>query len=149
MRKLPLITIVSLPMSMLVEWKYLFQDWEFAKWIGVAVVVDTVLGVWKHLIHKDANSETFFARFGKKIAVYIMLMILSNVAENCKVAGESVGAMRYVGTYLCVFMLVREVFSCVENIQAIYPILPKSFVQRLKDFNDDGDYIGENDKNKK
>ena len=40
-------------------------------------------------------------------------------------------------------MMVREVFSCVENIQAIYPILPASFVRRLKDFNDKGEYISQ------
>ena len=38
-------------------------------------------------------------------------------------------------------MMVRECFSCVENIQAIYPIFPTSFVRRLKDFNDKGEYI--------
>ena len=38
-------------------------------------------------------------------------------------------------------MMVREIFSCVENIQAIYPIFPTSFVKRLKDFNDRGEYI--------
>ena len=38
-------------------------------------------------------------------------------------------------------MMVREGFSCVENIQAIYPIFPTSFVRRLKDFNDSGEYI--------
>ena len=40
-------------------------------------------------------------------------------------------------------MMVREAFSCVENIQAIYPILPPSFVKRLKDFNDRGEYTSE------
>ena len=140
-----MISIVSLPLTIVADFsQYLYQDWEFAKWIAVAIVGDTVLSVWKHLIHKDASSEQFFSKFCKKIVVYILLLILSNVLSNFTVHGSVVGATQWIGTYLCVFMMVREVFSCVENIQAIYPILPASFVRRLKDFNDKGEYINQN-----
>ena len=144
-----MISIVSLPLSIVADFsQYLYQDWEFAKWIAVAIVVDTVLSVWKHLIHKDASSEQFFSKFCKKIVVYILLLILSNVLSNFTVHGSVVGATQWIGTYLCVFMMVREVFSCVENIQAIYPILPASFVRRLKDFNDKGEYISQTNREK-
>lgn len=142
MKKLPMISIVSMPLSIVADFsRYLYQDWEFAKWIGIAVILDTILGVVKHLLHKDASSESFFSKFGKKIAVYIVLLILSNVLTNYTVQGSIVGTTQWIGTYLCVFMMVREGFSCVENIQAIYPIFPTSFVRRLKDFNDKGEYV--------
>ena len=137
-----MISIVSMPLSIVADFsRYLYQDWEFAKWIGIAVILDTILGVVKHLLHKDASSESFFSKSGKKIAVYIVLLILSNVLTNYTVQGSIVGTTQWIGTYLCVFMMVREGFSCVENIQAIYPIFPTSFVRRLKDFNDKGEYI--------
>ena len=140
-----MISLVSLPLSIVADCsRYLYQDWEFAKWIAVAVILDTVLGVIKHLLHKDASSESFFSKFGKKIAVYIVLLILSNVLTNYTVQGSIIGPTQWIGTYLCVFMMVREGFSCVENIQAIYPIFPTSFVRRLKDFNDKGEYIKKN-----
>ena len=149
MKKLPMISIVSLPLSIVADFsQYLYQDWDFAKWIAVAIVVDTVLSVWKHLVHKDASSELFFSKFCKKIVIYILLLILSNVLSNFTVHGSVVGATQWIGTYLCVFMMVREVFSCVENIQAIYPILPASFVRRLKDFNDKGEYISQTNREK-
>lgn len=142
MKKLPMISIVSLPLSIVADYGlYLYQDWEFAKWIGIAVILDTILGVVKHLLRKDLASEMFFIKFGKKIAVYIILLILSNILTNYTVQGCVVGETQWIGTYLCVFMMVREAFSCVENIQAIYPIFPVSFVRRLKDFNDKGEYI--------
>lgn len=144
MKRLPMISIVSLPLSIVADFsRYLYQDWEFAKWIAVAVAVDTVLGIVKHLMHKDASSSSFFSKFGKKIGIYIVLLILSNALSNYTVQGSVVGATQWIGTYLCVFMMVREAFSCVENIQAIYPILPPSFVKRLKDFNDRGEYTSE------
>ena len=137
-----MISLISLPLSIFANCsRYLYQDWEFARWIAVAVALDTVLGVIKHLLHKDASSESFFSKFGKKIAVYIVLLILSNVLINYTVQGSIIGPTQWIGSYLCVFMMVREGFSCVENIQAIYPIFPTSFVRRLKDFNDRGEYI--------
>jgi toxin secretion/phage lysis holin subfamily len=142
MKNLPMISIVSLPLSVVVNVsQFLYQDWEFAVWISVAVIIDTILSVWKHLLHKDASSEAFWSKFSKKIIIYILLLILSNILANFKVNGSVVGATHWISTYICVFMMVRECFSCVENIQAIYPIFPTSFVRRLKDFNDKGEYI--------
>ena len=142
MKNLPMISIVSLPLSVVVNVsQFLYQDWEFAVWISVAVIIDTILSVWKHLLHKDASSEAFWSKFSKKIIIYILLLILSNILANFKVNGSVVGATHWIGTYICVFMMVPECFSCVENIQAIYPIFPTSFVRRLKDFNDKGEYI--------
>lgn len=132
-----MIAITSLPLTAVSEgFQYVYQDWEFAKWIAIAIFIDTFLGVWKHLVHKDASSESFFSRFTKKIVIYIFLMILSNFASHATVEGSTVGAMQWIGTYICVFMMVREIFSIIENIQAIYPIFPKNFVKRMKDFND-------------
>lgn len=137
-----MISVVSLPLSIVVDFsRFLFQDWEFAKWIAGAVILDTVLGLVKHLMLKDASSGSLFGKFGKKIGVYIVLLILSNILTNYTVQGNIVGATQWIGSYLCVFMMVREGFSCVENIQAIYPIFPTSFVRRFKDFNDSGEYI--------
>ena len=93
MKKLPMISIVSLPLSVVVNVsQYLYQDWEFAVWISVAVVIDTILSVWKHLLHKDASSEAFWSKFSKKIIIYILLLILSNILANFKVNGSVVGA---------------------------------------------------------
>ena len=137
-----MIAITSLPITIVTEgFQYVYQDWEVATWIAVAITIDTILGVWTHFIHKDASSESFFSRFTRKIVIYIFLMILSNFASHATVGGTVVGPMQWIGTYLCVFMMVREIFSIIENIQAIYPILPKNFVKRMKDFNDSGEYI--------
>lgn len=137
-----MIAITSLPITIVTEgFQYVYQDWEFAKWIAILIGIDTILGVWKHFVHKDASSESFFSRFTKKIVIYVLLLMLSNIASNATIGGTVIGPMQWIGTYICVFMMVREIFSCVENIQAIYPIFPTSFVKRLKDFNDRGEYI--------
>ena len=58
---------VALPVSGMAELlKYVYQDWEFAKWIAVAVVLDTALGMIRALVHKDLSSEVFWQKFWKK-----------------------------------------------------------------------------------
>lgn len=134
--------MLALPLSIGAEFmKYVYQDWEFAKWIGVAVAIDTLIGLLKHLVHKDASSENFFAKFSKKIAVYILLLILSNILTNFTVNGSNVGTTDWMGTYLCTYMLVREAISIMENANAIIPIFPRWFIKRFKDFNEKGEYI--------
>lgn len=126
---------------------YFYRDWEFAKWICIAVTIDTILGVIKHFVYKDFSSEDFWTKFAKKIFIYIILLILSNILINYTVNGHVVGTTQWFGEYLCVAMLIREAVSVLENINAIYPVLPPWILKRMKDFNDNGEYV--NKKNEK
>lgn len=141
--KLKVVALVAAaPFTVLAELlKYVYQDWEFAKWIAVAIALDTLLGMVKAFIHKDLSSEEFWRRFWKKIVGYLALLILSNILTNYTVGGEVVGATQWIGTYLCSYMLIREAISVLENVNAIVPIAPKWLLERLKDFNEKGEYI--------
>ena len=126
---------------------YIYRDWEFAKWIAVAIVIDTVASIVKHFVHKDVSSEEFWKKFSRKIFVYIALLILSNTLSHYTVQGHVVGPTQWISEYLCVFMMIREAISILENLNAIIPIVPVWLLKRLKDFNDNGEYI-KNLKNK-
>lgn len=121
--------------------KYVYQDWEFAKWIIVAVLIDTFVSMVKHWLLCDFNSEEFWHKFAKKIFVYISLMILSNILTNLTVNGHTMGATSWIGEYLCVAMLLREAISIVENSNAIIPWCPQWLLKRLKDYNEKGEYV--------
>ena len=134
--------VIAIPFTWIVDaMQYIFTDWEFAKWICVAVALDTALGIGKAFVHKDISSDEFGNKFFRKIFIYIALMILSNVFINMRVHGELVGATQWIGEYLCVFMIVREAISILENVNAILPIVPTWLLKRLKDFNDKGEYL--------
>ena len=126
---------------------YIYRDWEFAKWIAVAIAIDTVASIVKHFVHKDVSSEEFWKKFSRKIFVYIALLILSNTLSNYTVQGHVVGPTQWISEYLCVFMMIREAISILENLNAIIPIVPVWLLKRLKDFNENGEYI-KNLKNK-
>lgn len=135
--------LVSLPITGIVEFVdlYIYSDWEFARFLVTLIIVDTVLSVIKHLIHRDASSEDFWKGTSKKVFVYMVLLILANVMSNFIVNGHHVYATSWIGDYLCVAMLVREAISIVENSNAIYPWLPVKVLKRLKDFGENGEYI--------
>lgn len=125
---------LALPVSWVVEGlKYIYQDWEFAKWIAVAVVLDTLLGLVKAWVRKDISSEEFWAKFSKKIFAYICMLILSNVLTHYTVNGSIVGATQWIGSYLCTFMLIREGISVLENVNAIVPIVPEWLLERMRE----------------
>lgn len=121
--------------------QYIYRDWEFAKWICIAVVVDTAVSLFKHWTVKDLSSEDFWVKFSRKIFVYICLLILSNLLTNYTVNGHLVGSTQWIGEYLCVYMLIREAISILENVNAVMPIVPVWLLRRLKDFNENGEYI--------
>lgn len=134
----------AFPLTIGVEFlKYVYQDWEFAKWIFVAITIDTIVSLVKHWLMKNISSEEFWHKFAKKIFIYIMLLILSNVLANFTVGGRIVGPTQWVGDYLCVYMIVREAISIVENANAIMPVVPAWLLRRLKDFDEKGKYVGE------
>ncbi len=126
--------------------KYIYQDWEFAKWIAIAIVIDTLVSMVKHWILHDFASEEFWKGFAKKIFVYIMLLVASNLLVNFTVQNHTIGTTAWLGEYLCVAMLIREVISIIENTNAIMPICPKWVLKRLKDYNENGEYIKTKDR---
>lgn len=133
--------IAAIPLTAVTQYtQYFMQDWEFAKWIAVLIVIDTLLGMLKHISHRDISSEEFWKGFAKKIFVYMVLMILSNVLANYTIGGEPVGSTGWMSKYLCIFMVMREVISILENTNAIYPILPKKLIKRFRDFSEEGEY---------
>lgn len=147
MGKTLLTILLSVPLTWAIEFadKYVYSDWEFAKSICIMVVIDTLLSIAKHIIHKDASSEGFWKGFSKKIFIYIMLLAASDAMYGYRVHGEKIGTTEWLGTYLCVAMMVREFISIIENSNAICPWLPKKVLKRLRDFNENGEYIKTND----
>lgn len=143
MTKLSFVLLVSLPITGIIEFidAYIYSDWEFARFLVTLIIVDTVLSVIKHLLHKDASSEDFWKGTSKKVFVYMLLLIVANVMSNFAVNGHHINATSWIGDYLCVAMLVREAISIIENSNAIYPWLPVKVLKRLKDFGENGEYI--------
>lgn len=135
-----------MPLTVIFEFvdKYLYSDWDFARTIITLIALDTIMSLVKHWIHHDASSESFWTGTSKKIFVYAILLMTANILNNYTVHGEKIGTTSWIGDYLCIAMVVREVISIIENSNAIVPWLPASVLKRLKDFSEKGEYVGGN-----
>ena len=121
--------VSSLPLTIAVNFmKYIFQDWEFAKWIGIAIALDTIVSLVKHFFTKDISSETFWAKFAKKIFVYLILLIASNYLTNYTVNGHIIGPTLWIGEYICVYILNQ----CHHTDPAASPVKTAQRLQRAR-----------------
>ena len=138
MKNLKLVCIIALPLNGILNVEffrtYVFDDWEFVKWLAVLMAVDTALGVLKHWFTRDISSKGY-GMVGKKLIVYSAVMVLAHVLSCFTVHNQPVTTLQWFGSFGCTILMVREGLSIAENIEAILPgFLPKSVVERLKDF---------------
>ena len=138
MKNFKLVCIIAFPLNYILNVDffrtYVFDDWEFVKWLTVLMVVDTILGVLKHWFTKDISSKGY-GMVGKKLIVYSAVMILAHVLSCFTVHNQPVMTLQWFVSFGCTVLMVREGLSIVENIEAILPgFFPKSIVSRLKDF---------------
>ena len=130
--------IVAIPLTPILGCfeTYIFGDWEYLKFLLILVAIDSLLGVWKHIILKTCSSKGY-GQVAKKLVLYGIVLIIGNSLASFPIKGESVDSLRWIEYFFCTMLMIREAISCIENIGVIYPGLIPSFVlERLKEFPD-------------
>lgn len=131
-----LISIPTLPVMDAVE-KYVFADWEFLKFLTIAVVIDTLLGYYKHWKAKTLSSIGSNGLI-EKFVLYSIVLVISHVMANFTVGGEPMPGAKYFTWLAYSGMMIREVLSVFENLGEICPTLPiKGILKRLRSFNNE------------
>lgn len=140
----PIGAILSMPVY-LIE-KYLYNDWDFAIYLSIVIVLDTFLGFYKNWINHTIWSEGI-GGFFTKVIVYGCTLIVVHILVDFTIGGDKQMAFSLWDTILYSIIMVREVTSVFENIAEINPkLIPKWIVKRLKDFDSEtGDKLGKNE----
>lgn len=139
--KVALIIALPLPLVKFIE-TYIFNAWELLAFICIAVFADTILGFYKCFKYKIISSGGF-GRVLEKIVVYAVILVIAHAFKM--VSQDSWGELILgnTGYILERFVFVREAISVLENLEAIRPnTLPKFLIKRLKDFDENGNYLG-------
>ena len=112
--------------------RYVFGDCHWVIYLAVLVVLDTLLGFVKHWITNTVSSKEW-GDVGIKLLLYSAVLILGHVlghVENAAASGTN--SLGWFKTFSCVFLMVREAISIVENIEEIHPgFFPAWLVRRL------------------
>jgi toxin secretion/phage lysis holin len=114
--------------------EYVFDDFEFLKFLFVICAVDTALGFFKAVVHKNVSSRGFSMVF-TKIIIYSAALICSHVLVSFTVHNKAYAVFSWVDTVIFSGIIVREAVSIFENIALIDPTaVPKRLLKYLKDF---------------
>jgi phage-related holin len=118
--------------------KYIFDSWEFAAFLAVAICVDTITGVWAAYKRNNIASNTFGKVFTKIILYALFLVVLHGLANfNDDPISKTVFSWLNSAGYAAV--IGREALSIVENIGKIKPdLIPRWIGRKLKSYNEDG-----------
>jgi toxin secretion/phage lysis holin len=123
---------------------YLFQDWQFLKFLLILIVLDTVLGLinsWK----KRQVSSYGFGKLITKLVLYLFFLVLIHVLCHFTVAGAQTHLFDWLNTLACSAIMLRESISILENLALINKkIIPTWVLDRLKKVEDNSKEIIKN-----
>jgi len=130
---------LSISFSLGVAYDWLHHRWELdhiISWnlftgVVVLLLIDTVLGVWKHWQMKTLSSNGFGKLFGKVI-IYWAFFKMADIVARVQMLG-------WTGDFMVSALLIREAISITENMAILRPeLIPSWILKRLKDFDEDG-----------
>lgn len=118
--------------------KYVFADWEFAIFLLVAMIVDTVVGLVKAWQEKSISRAGYTQVFIKTI-IYFSILVISHVLTHFLINGRENGLFGWIDNVFYVALILREAISIIRNVAIIYPgLIPRSLLKRLEDFDETG-----------
>lgn len=150
----PYLELIKLKAPFLIAWSwatfatffqtYIFNNWSFLIYLTIAVVIDTILGVWKAVKHNQVSSAKM-GGFVVKVVLYGLFLVMVNSLSNFSSANWSKLFFSYIQESCYAAVMIREAISIIENIGAIKPdLLPKWILKKLRSFDETGTYKIEN-----
>ena len=134
MTKLNVTFLFAFPISWVSQFiqMYVVGECHWVVYLATLMTLDTVLGFVKHWITHTVSSKGW-GDIGIKLIVYTSVLILGHalgVVEHA--AGGHPAQLSWFKTFSCIFLIVREAISIIENIEEIKPgFFPKWLVKRL------------------
>jgi toxin secretion/phage lysis holin len=114
--------------------KYVFNDWDYLRFLFIIAMVDTALGTYKALLKRQFSSRSFGACINK-IVVYMAALITTHVMISFTVHNKAYPVFSWFDTVVFSAIIIREAVSIFENIAVIEPgVLPSSMLKYLKGF---------------
>lgn len=129
--------VVLTPVLAVVQ-KYIFADFEFLRYLGVLIVVDTGLGVQRRWAARAISSRGF-SRLFTKAGIYLALLVLTHVLSSFTVHGEPNLFFKWFDTFMYSCMMAREALSILEHAALLEPrLVPKALLKRLALVSEEG-----------
>ena len=120
--------------------EYFFDAWDFALFLVIMVIVDTITGIWAAYQRGELSSSPMGKVFTKLI-LYALVLIVLHGLESFPKDDMTKTIFSYSTSVGFAALIGREALSVIENIAKIKPdLLPPWIRKRLKQFNDTGNF---------
>ena len=124
---------------------YIFQDWGFARFLVVPIILDTFLGAYR--AKKQGKFKWGeFDRIIDKLISYMAILILVHVMTSFTVADKNVTIFHWMRVAVFSALMVKEAYSILKNIAAMNKsYVPVWLLERFKQFDKSGKFTIEED----
>lgn len=120
--------------------RYVFNDWNFLKFLAVLIAVDTALGLGYALYRKQVSVSKLGGILIKGI-IYGPILILGHVFENFEISGQPMEGGFYMKVLFYTGLIIVEGISIIRNLGKINKkLVPQFILKRFEDFNESGDF---------
>ena len=118
--------------------KYVFDDWEFAVFLCVAIFIDTLTGAYAALKLNKISSHRFRKMF-EKVLIYAAVIFVAHGLQNFSTKDQTKWVFDWIEQGVYSALLVAEFLSIIENADKIRPgMIPTFISKRLKQYNETG-----------
>ena len=94
---------------------YIYNDWDYAKFLLIPVILDTLLGIY---VAKRLGKFRWFAlnKVLEKLVIYLTMLVLAHVMSTFTVSGKPVGIFNWAKMAIFSAIMVKEAYSILRNL---------------------------------
>lgn len=131
--KVWLFTVIATPLMLVTE-TYLFEDWEYLKWLMLLMFLDLVTGVLRAFLKKVQVTSKGLRQTVIKVIQYFIFLITIHVLTNFKIQGVEVELFAWITTSAYAFLIGIEAKSILENLAGFNDTFDATaLIDKLKD----------------
>jgi len=126
---------------------YIFHDWGFIKYLGILIVVDTLIGIYKAKKQKKFSWKKL-GKLQDKLITYISILVLVHVITSFTVEDKVVTLFHWIRLGALSGIMAKEAVSILKNLAAVNKsFIPIWILKKLEAFDKSGKFDDEEPKN--
>jgi len=123
--------------------KYIFQDWGFAAYLIVPIILDTLIGSYR-AIKQGKFKWKEFDRIIDKLITYITILILVHVMTSFTIDDTTITVFHWMRVTVFSALMAKEGYSILKNLAAMNKgYVPYWLLKKLEQLDKTGKFFTE------
>lgn len=120
-KEMKLLTLLTGSLLLAIPKTIFMPDLGLISWLGFALIIDLVSGIWKAVVRKEARTSKGLQQTVNKFIKYFGAILISLIVRNVMIlqGKDNPAIMDFLSDSLLVFLVYIEVVSILENLIAL------------------------------